>query len=96
MTLKTRTHTSEFKMRVAIEALKGELTLAELSSKFEVHPRMVTRWRAQLLEEGISVFDSKHALRKTKADIEKEELERKIGQLTMEIEYLKKKLGKSV
>ena len=96
MTTKNKSHTPEFKMKVAIESLKGGLTLAELATKYGIHPRMITKWRQQLLEDGVSVFGSKHALRKTKNDIEKEDLEKKVGQLTMEIEYLKKKLGRSL
>ena len=91
---KNRTHTPEFKMDVAIEALKGELKLAEIATKHGVHPRQVTTWRNQLVKEGVEVFTSKHANRKTKQDIEKDDLQKKVGQLTMEIEYLKKKLEK--
>ena len=94
MTKRNRVHTPEFKMDIVIQALKGELTIVELSQKYKVHPRQITLWREQLLKEGAAVFDSKHALRKTKDDVGKDDLQRKIGELTMDIEYLKKKLKK--
>lgn len=94
MKKKNKLHTPEFKMDVAIEALKGKLTLAEISTKYDVHPRQVTLWREQLVKDGVEVFTSKHANRKTKDDVERDDLQRKVGQLTMEIEYLKKKLEK--
>ena len=94
MTKKPKTYTAKFKMDIAIEALKGDLTLAQLSTKYGLHIRQITRWRDQLLVEGSEIFRSKHEKRrKTPEDQEKENLEKKIGQMTMEIDWLKKKLG---
>ena len=94
MRKKNKIHTPEAKMDIAVEALKAELKLAEIATKHGIHPRQVTTWRDQLLHEGVEVFTSKHANRKTKQDVERDDLEKKVGQLTMEIEYLKKKLEK--
>lgn len=93
MTKKSKVRTPEFKMDIAVEALKGENTIVEISQKHGVHPRQVRTWRDQLLDEGAAIFSSKHALRKTKKDLEKDDLQKKVGELTMHIEYLKKKLG---
>lgn len=94
MKMKNKVHTPEAKMGIAIEAIKGELTLAEISTKHGIHPRQVTKWRDQLLKEGVELFSSKHSNRKNKEDLERDGLEKKVGQLTMEIDYLKKKLEK--
>ncbi len=67
-------------------------TLAELSQKYGVHQTVLQRWKKDLLENGPNLFDSKT---KPKAEHkEREGLQRKIGQLTMELDFLKKALGK--
>lgn len=82
----------EFKMDVATEAIKGQLSVTQIASKRGIHPKQVTDWRDQLLGEGASVFIPKTSLRRTKTDLEKEDLLKKIGELTVEVDYLKKKL----
>ena len=81
----------DFKVQVAIEAIKGELSVSQIATKYDIHPRQVADWRDQLLTEAKSVFIPKTSLRRTKTDLEKEDLLMKIGQLSLEIEYLKKK-----
>ncbi|MGA8163462.1 MAG: transposase [Waddliaceae bacterium] len=95
MTKKLQRRTPELKMEVALEALKGDLTISQIASKFNIHPKQVTDWCDQLLTKGQSVFIPKTSLRRTKTDREKEDLLIKIGQLSIEIDYLKKKLGNS-
>lgn len=95
MSKKLQKRSPELKMEVALEALKGELTISQIASKFNIHPKQVTDWRDQLLAEGQSVFIPKTSLRRTKTDLEKEDLLRKIGELTVEVDFLKKKLGRS-
>ncbi|RMD60162.1 MAG: hypothetical protein D6828_00375 [Nitrospirae bacterium] len=93
-------HNGAFKAKVALEALKSEKTISEISSlpvqstqtgEYGVHPNQVRQWRKQLLEELPSIFTE----RKKKAEKEREELEaelyRQIGQLKVELEWLKKK-----
>lgn len=85
---------AEFKCKVAIEALKEERTLNEIGSAYEVHPLQVGQWKRQLQEQAKEIFADKR--RKAKKDTQtatEEQLQRKVGQLTMEIEWLKKKLG---
>lgn len=79
------------KFKVALEAIKGELSISQIASKYDIHPKQVSDWRDQLLSEGELVFTPKTSLRKTKTDHEKDDLIQKIGQLTVEIDYLKKK-----
>ena len=84
---------SQLKLKVALEALKGELSISQIASKYDLHPKQVTDWRDQLLEEGELVFTPKTSLRKTKTDHEKDDLIRKIGELTVEVDKKKKKLN---
>ena len=88
-----RKFTAEFKAKVAMEALQEKLTLTELSKKYDVHPNQITKWKSQLLEHGSSVFkDSKD---ESESDKDKliAELYKTIGSLTMDVEFLKKKLS---
>lgn len=84
---------AQLKLKVALETVKGELSISQIASKYNIHPKQVTDWRDQLLQEGELVFTPKTSLRKTKTDHEKDDLIRKIGELTVEVDYLKKKLG---
>ena len=92
MSKKVQRRSPELKMEVALEAIKGVLSISQIASKYNIHPKQVTDWRDQLLGEGESVFIPKTSMRKTKTDLEKDDLLRKIGELSMENEYLKKKL----
>lgn len=88
---KRKTYDDNFKARVALEAIKGERTLSEIASQFEVHPNQITKWKKQLLENVSSIFS-----RKKDPEIEElkslnEELYKKIGQQNIELEFLKKK-----
>ena len=92
MTKRIKRRNASLKLEVAIAAVKGELSIAQIASKYEIHPKQVTDWRDQLLNEGELIFIPKTSLRRTKTDLEKEDLIQKIGQLTLEIDYLKKKI----
>ncbi len=82
---------TEFMAKVALEAIKEEKTIAELSSQYEVHRTQITRWRKRVLEGLAGIFQGKEG----KAVEEKakviDELYRQIGQLKVENEWLKKK-----
>jgi Transposase and inactivated derivatives len=87
-----RQHTADFKAKVALEAVKGELSSAELASKFEVHPTQIAKWKKQLLESSAEVFGSAKERRAKDDEAEKDRLLKKVGQLQMEVDWLKKKL----
>ena len=84
-------HTAEMKARVAIAAIKGELTASELASMYGVHAGQISKWKKQALEELAQVFSS----RRSSAVREQEDLTatlyQQIGQLKVELDWLKKK-----
>ncbi len=86
-----RAHGAAFKAKVALEAMKGEKTIAQLSSEVGVHANQIRQWRKQLLEEVPQIFSD----RRHKEDREREdlisELYQQIGQLKVELDWLKKK-----
>lgn len=91
MKRKRRKHTAEFKARVALEAIQGLKTQSEIAKEFEIHPVMVGQWKNELLERMPELFNSKPDRDAEKKDKEQVELERKVGQLTMEVDFLEKK-----
>lgn len=86
-----RKHTAEFKARVAIEAIRGIKTISEIASEFEIHPVMVSSWKKEMLEHLPELFENKNARKDKDNDREKEQLHSKVGQLTMEVDFLEKK-----
>ncbi len=82
-----RRHESAFKAKVALEAVKGEKTIAQISSEFKVHPNMVRNWRKQLLEILPDIFsDRRKRVEKDRDELEAE-LYRQIGQLKVERDW---------
>jgi transposase-like protein len=90
MRRKRRNHKPDFKAKVALAALKGDLTLAELSEKFDVHQNQITEWKRQLLENADQAFGGEKASENSEEKIK--ELHAKIGQLTVENDFLEKGL----
>ena len=90
MEKKLKRRDAELKLKVALEAIKAELLISQIASKYDIHPKQVTDWRDQLLHEGELIFRPKTSLRRTKTDLEKADLIQKIGQLKVEIDYLRK------
>ena len=89
-----RNHSPAFKAKVAVAALKGETTLAELAQQFDVHPNQIAQWRAQLLDGASSVFgDAAKAEAAPAVDVKT--LHAKIGELTLENDFLSGALGKA-
>jgi transposase-like protein len=93
MTRKRRTHSPEFKARVALEALKGLKTIHQIASDNEVYPSQVTQWKKELKARMAELFERQGG-RSTKDDEDQRmiaSLERKVGQLTIERDWLEKK-----
>ena len=88
-----RNHSPAFKARVALEALKGEKTTAALAAQYEVHATQITSWKNELLQRATEVFGG--AAAESTADREKvHELHAKIGELTVERDFLSQALGR--
>lgn len=85
-------HSNEFKARVALAALKGDKTMAELSSEYEVHAAMITRWRGEAKEGLSGIFGKvdRKEVREYKGKVE--DLYKTIGRIQVENEWLRKKL----
>ena len=88
-----RKHTGPFKARVAIEAIAGHKTVNEISSEYGVHASQIHKWRKQALAHLPEVLDDHRRSRRETQEILESRLYQQIGQLTMEVDYLKKKLG---
>ncbi len=84
-------HDAAFKAKVALEAVKGEKTIAQLASECGVHGNQIRQWRKQLLEELPRIFSDRRKRSETEAEELTAELYRQIGQLKVELDWLKKK-----
>jgi transposase-like protein len=90
-----RNHTPAFKAKVALAAIKGDRTLVQLAEQFDVHPNQVTSWKAQLEGGAADVFGagSGHGLAPPAVDVKS--LHAKIGELTLENDFLEGALTKA-
>ena len=91
-----RKFSSDFKSRVALEALREESTLSELSKKYNIHPNQISHWKKQAIEGFNDIFSSSHDKDMVNHEDEVKELHAKIGQLTVERDFLasaSKRLG---
>lgn len=92
MKAKRRRHEPEFKARVALEALKGIKTIQQIAKDFDVHPVQVSDWKKVMAEGASGIFGSGREKDRTENfELQRDELHAKIGQLTVEVDYLRKK-----
>lgn len=92
MPKKRRRFTSKFKLEVILESLKERQSLGELAQKYELHQNQISKWKATFLEQAAEYMKHPPKSSKDKETAEKEQLYAKIGQLQMEVDFLKKKL----
>jgi transposase len=87
-----RKHSSDFKKKVALEAIREQKTINQIAKEFQIHPVQVSEWKKQLLNGCGSIFDDNSRQQESREE-EIAALERKIGRLYIENDFLKKKLG---
>lgn len=91
--MKRRKFSDEFKSKVALEAIKGQRTVNELAQEFGVHMNQIGLWKKQLLEAAPKVFNQGKDHEAERLNRERDQLYRKVGQLQVEVDWLKKKTG---
>ncbi len=93
MSRKRRNHSPEFKSKVALAAVKGDETLSQLASRFNINANLIVKWKKQLLDNSAEVFASGKGLAPDR-ESEIKSLQAKIGEITMENDFLSKALGR--
>jgi transposase len=88
-----RNHSAAFKAKVALAAIEGSATLAELAQRFDVHPNQITEWRRQLVAQAAAAFGDGEAAQRGPA-VDVKALHAKIGQQALEIDFLANALGR--
>lgn len=91
-TMRKKVHGPEFKFKVALEAIKGEKTTAQLAGEFGVAQSMIFKWKKELLDHGRSVFEKSH--QKIEPNVEIDRLHATIGRLKVENDFLERVLGR--
>lgn len=88
-----KSYTTAFKVKVALEAIKGQRTINEIATHYGVHPNMVTQWKKQAIESLPDVFSARRERDVQEEEALKADLYQQIGQLKVELDWLKKKSG---
>jgi transposase-like protein len=88
-----KSYTAAFKAKVALEAIKGQRTINEIASAFEVHPNQVTQWKKQAVSQLSEIFSNGRARDDAAEEELRNQLYQQIGQLKVELDWLKKKSG---
>lgn len=89
-----RKHSPAFKAKVALEALRGEKTITEIASQYEIHPNQITQWKKLLTEEASGLFKNGHARKPQAEQALIKKLYQEIGQLKVEKDFLEDSLGR--
>jgi transposase-like protein len=93
MTTPRKRYSADFKSKIALEAVKGTKTVNEIASTHGLHPNQITQWKKQLLEELPMLFSDKRVKANKDQEALEERLYQQIGQLKVELDWLKKKSG---
>ena len=93
MTKQRKTYSAELKAKIALEAIKGQRTVNEIASQYGVHPNQVTNWKKQVVEELPQLFSTARHRAAQEEEAIKAQLYQQIGQLKVELDWLKKKAG---
>lgn len=96
MRAKRRRLEAGFKAKVGLEALKGIKTVAQIAREYQVHPNQVSQWKGEVSQRLPEVFETGPTVQIQESEKEIERLERKVGQLTMELDWLKKKASSGI
>lgn len=90
MSKKRKQYSAQFKAKVALEALRGEKTIAEIAAQYEIHPTMIHNWKRQLLDGANGIFEQSNQAVEANSEAEAQvaELYRQIGQLKVERDFL--------
>jgi transposase len=86
-------HSKELKAQIALDAIKGQKTMAELASEYGVHANQISRWKKQLLDASPDIFTRGKDKEAEEKEVERDRLFKKVGQLQLEVDWLKKKTG---
>ena len=84
-------HSKELKARIALDAIKGQKTMSELASEYGVHANQISRWKKQLLDASPDIFTRGKDKEAEKKEVERDRLYKKVGQLQIEVDWLKKR-----
>lgn len=90
MSSKKKQYSPQFKAKIALEAIRGEKTVPELASQYQIHPTVINKWKRKLLEEANQIFEEEQKGHKEKENVQTQvdELYRQIGQLKVERDFL--------
>ena len=90
---KRRNHSAQFKVKVSLTAAKGQKTIAELAKEYKVHPTQIVQWKKQLMDSLPEIFSVRRKKEQQEQELLTNELYQQIGQLKVELDWLKKKSG---
>ena len=90
---KRRNHSAQFKGKVALAAARGQKTIAELAKEYTVHPTQIVQWKKHLMDSLLEIFSVRRKKERQEQELLTNELYQQIGQLKVELDWLKKKSG---
>ena len=91
---KRRKFSAQFKAKIALEAFREDATVAQLASRYNVHPNLITKWKKQAREGLTEIFGSRPSSQDSSQEAEIQQLRAKVGELVMERDFLSKAFGR--